>query len=55
MDGEDNVLVSKVIQDVPLKRNRVTILKGALFTPSSPSNASFTIETDRVKSITLNF
>lgn len=55
LDGDDNVLVSKVVQDVPLKRNRVTILRGSLFTPSSPSNASFTLETERIHSITVNF
>ena len=45
LDGDGNVLISKHIQNVPLKRNRVTVLKGPLFTPSSASSASFTLET----------
>lgn len=44
LDANDQVLVTKVIPDVPLKRNRQTILRGPLFTPSV-SSAAFTLET----------
>jgi hypothetical protein len=46
LDEDDNVLISRVVSDVPFKRNRKTVLKGPLFTPSSASNVSFTLETD---------
>lgn len=55
LDDDDNVLITKSVENVPLKRNRVTILKGHLFTPSSASNASFTLETGLVHSITVEF
>lgn len=46
LDASKNVLCTKVVPNVSMKRNRKTILKGLLFTPSSASSASFTIETD---------
>ena len=55
LDDDDNVLIAKSVENVPLKRNRVTILKGQLFTPSSASAASFTLETSRIQSITVEF
>lgn len=41
----DEVLITKVIRNVPLKRNRKTILSGPVFSPST-SAASFSLETD---------
>jgi hypothetical protein len=55
LDANDNVLCSKTIQHVPLKRNRMTILEGKLFTPSSASSASFTLDTDWLDSNTVTF
>ena len=45
LDANNNVLCTKALTNVPLKRNRNTVLRGQLFTPSSASSASFTIET----------
>ena len=54
LDAEDHVLISKVIPDVPLKRNRKTVLRGPLFTPSA-STASFQLETSWLEDITVTF
>lgn len=54
LDAEDNVLITKVIPDVPLKRNRITTLCGPVFTPST-STASFQLETDWLEGNTVNF
>lgn len=43
LDANDNILLSKVVEDVPLKRNRKTTLRGALFTASA--SAAFQVET----------
>ena len=40
----DEVLITKVIRNVPLKRNRKTILSGPVFSPST-SSVSFSLET----------
>lgn len=44
LDANDQVLITKVVKDVPLKRNRQTTLRGPIFTPSA-SSASFLLET----------
>ena len=44
LDADGNVLITKVVEKVPLRRNRQTTLRGPLFTPSS-SSASFLLET----------
>lgn len=44
LDASDNVLFTKTVANVPFKRNRCTILRGAIFTASS-SSASFQVET----------
>ena len=44
LDADGNVVFSKVVPDVPFKRNRVTKLTGAMYTNSSVSGA-FQIET----------
>jgi len=44
LDADEQVLLTKQITDVPFRRNRVTKLTGAVFTPSA-SSASFKVET----------
>lgn len=45
LDAEQNVLFSKTVSDVPLKRNRVTTLTGAMFTAEAAAG-SFTLNSD---------
>jgi len=45
LDTNDKVLFTKVVSDVPFKRNNQTTLSGPLFT-ASPSSLSFTLNTD---------
>lgn len=54
LDEDDNVLITKEIPNVSLKRNRKTILRGPLFTPSA-SAASFVLETSWLSDHTINF
>ena len=54
LDAQDQVLITKVIPNVPLKRNRRTTLRGPLFTPSA-STASFLLETSWLEGTTVNF
>ena len=54
LDEDDHVLITKEIPDVSLKRNRRTILRGPLFTPSA-SVASFVLETTWLSDHTVNF
>ena len=35
LDADDNVLITKEVKDVPLARNKMTTLSGALFTPTA--------------------
>ena len=44
LGNSDEVLITKVIRNVPLKRNRKTILSGPVFSPST-SAISFMVET----------
>ena len=44
LDAGDNVLFTHTVDDVPLKRNRKTTLRGAIFTASA-SSAAFQLET----------
>ena len=44
LDANDEVLISKTISNVPFKRNRLTALRGQVFTPSA-TTASFSLET----------
>ena len=48
-----NVIVSKTVKDVPFKRNRVTILTGALYSKSGV--ASFQVSTNWLKDMEVNF
>ena len=44
LDSEGNTLFSKTVQNVPFKRNRVTILTGAMYT-NAAVNGTFQLET----------
>lgn len=54
LDASDNVLLTKVVNDVPFKRNRKTILRGAVFTVDA-SSAAFKLETSWLDDKTVNF
>lgn len=54
LDAGDNVLATKVVNNVPFKRNRITKLSGAVFT-ADPSGAAFTLETSWLEDETVNF
>ena len=54
LDASGNVLFTKVAENVPLKRNRKTVLSGALFTAAT-STFSFRLETGWLESHTVNF
>ncbi len=54
LDADDNVLATRVVNNVPFKRNRVTILRGAVFTASA-SAATFQLETAWLDDETVNF
>ncbi len=54
LDAADNVIITKVVPNVPLKRNRCTTLTGAVFTPGS-SSSGFLLETDWLEGNTINF
>lgn len=54
LDADNNVLFTKVVPNVALKRNRKTILSGAIFTANA-SSATFQVETDWLDSNTVNF
>ena len=53
LDAGNNVLLTKVVPNVPLKRNRKTILSGALFTTSA-STATIQVETSWLEDNTVN-
>lgn len=54
LDGSNNVLFTKVVPNVALKRNRKTTLSGAIFTANA-SSAAFSIETGWLEDNTVNF
>lgn len=54
LDAGDNVLATKVVNNVPFKRNRQTILTGAVFTAEA-SSAAFKLETSWLDDETVNF
>ena len=54
LDADDNVIATRVVNNVPFKRNRVTILRGAIFTASA-SAAAFQLETAWLDDETVNF
>ena len=55
LDAENNVLCTKLVEGVPLKRNRQTTLRGHVFTPSTASQAAFTLETGWIDGNTVSF
>ena len=54
LNDNDDVLFTKVIADVPFKRNRVTKLSGAIFT-TDPSELSINVENSWLNEATVNF
>ena len=54
LDADNNVLITNTINDVPFKRNRKTILSGAVYTANN-SGASFTLNTDWLTEINVPF
>jgi len=44
LDDDENVMFTKTVSDVPLKRNRQTTLSGAIY--SSATSASIKINSD---------
>lgn len=54
LDGSGNTLFSKVVKNVPLKRNRVTVLTGGMYT-NSGITGNFQVETDWLTENNVNF
>ena len=54
LDASDHVLFTKLAENVPLKRNRKTVLSGSLFTAAT-SSFSFQLETSWLDDHTVNF
>jgi hypothetical protein len=54
LDADDHVLFTKLVNDVPLKRNRQTTLQGSIFTAET-SGASFKIDTDWLPEYSMDF
>ncbi len=54
LDEDGNVVFSKLVENVPFKRNRVTKLTGAMYTNSSV-NGGFQIETGWLSNYEMNF
>lgn len=53
LDADDNVLNSRVVNDVPLKRNRITKLTGPIYTATASSD--FVLDTDWLAETNINF
>lgn len=54
LDESENVLFTKLVHDIPLKRNRVTTLTGALYSDAT-SAGSFLLNTDWLDGIEVGF
>lgn len=54
LDKDGAVLFSKTVNDVPLRRNRVTTLTGAMYSPAA-ATASFTLNTDWITGNSVDF
>ena len=54
LDADGAVLFSKTVNDVPLRRNRVATLTGAMYSPAA-TTATFTLNTDWLPGNNLNF
>lgn len=55
LDADDNVLFSTTLENVPLKRNRLTVLTGALYSNASVSAGSFQVNTDWLSGHNIEF
>ena len=53
LDEDDNVLFSKTVEDVPLKRNCQTVLTGAMY--QTTAAGTFQVDTDWLDSENVNF
>ena len=54
LDADDEVIISKVIPNVPFKCNRMTALRGPVFTPAA-TTASFTLEKEWIDDYYFDF
>lgn len=45
LDAGENVLLTKVVSNVPLRRNRITTLRGQVFTAGT-SSSTFQVDSD---------
>ena len=54
LDSEGNAIFSKTVQNVPFKRNRRTVLTGAMYTNDAVSS-SFKLETEWLANYPVNF
>ena len=54
LDADGAVLFSKTVTNVPLRRNRVTTLSGAMYSPAA-ATASFTLNTDWITGNSVEF
>ena len=54
LDADGEVLFSKTVPNVPLRRNRVTTLTGAMYSPAA-ATATFTLSTDWLPGNSVNF
>ena len=55
LDSEGNAIFSKTVQNVPFKRNRRTVLTGAMYTNDAVSASSFQLNTDWLTDYPVNF
>ena len=55
LDEDDNVLFSKTVTDVPLKRNRATTLTGAMYTASASAGSFQLTTTEWLTTNSVNF
>jgi hypothetical protein len=55
LDTNEDVMFTKYVANVPLKRNRLTVLSGPLFTSTAITSSAFQVETDWLPYNTVNF
>ena len=53
LDSDGNTLFSAVVNNVPLKRNRLTTLTGAMY--HAGANSSFTVNTSFIDTVNVVF
>lgn len=54
LDADENVLFTKIVPNVPMQRNRVTTMTGAVYS-ASPTSVGFLLETSWIDGNTVNF